>query len=173
MEMKQTEILYTEVAEPRRSIIKSDVVLWLLVVLGVILLVFIGSFFNVVLGAPNGIVQCVVYLLLLGEILVLYRVRLVSYRYALTERMFSVTRVVGKKDRPDANVHLADITRIRDASQLARGEGGKQSRLFHGKREDAVALTYRVGGEEKTLLVSITESMRKKLVDQWKTARRS
>lgn len=173
MEMKQTEILYSEVSAPKRSLIKSDVVLWVLVVLSVFALVFLGSFFEIVIGTPGGIVQIAVYLLLLGEILLLYRVRLVSYRYVLTERMFSVTRVLGKKERYDASIHLVDIAQVRSAAELAKGEGGKRARLFHGKREEAVAVIYRVAGEEKTLLVSMTESMRKKLVEQWKTAKRS
>jgi len=173
METKQTEILISEVAEPRRSIIKNDVVLWLVVVFGVLALVFIGSFCEVVLGVPSGIVQIAVYLILLGAILVLYRVRLVSWRYVLTERMFSVTRIIGKKERYDASIHLSDITQVRAASELVRGMGGKWTRLHHGKQEDSLAVTYRVAGAERTLLVSASESMRKKLVEQWKIARRS
>jgi len=173
METKQTEILYTEVAEPRRKIIKSDVVLWLLTLLSVFALMFLGSFCTVVLGVADGTMQIAVYLILLFEILFLYRVRIVAFRYTLTERMFSVNRIVGKKDRPDANIHLTDITRIRDAAELVRGDGGKWNRLYHGKREESVAVTYRAAGAERTLLVSITETMRKRLVDQWKAAKRS
>ena len=71
-----------------------------------------------------------------------------------------------EKGRPLAQLHDG-------AAELAKGEGGKWVRLFHGKREEAVAVIYRVAGEEKTLLVSMTESMRKKLIEQWKTAKRS
>lgn len=173
METNQTTILYTEVAEPRRAVIKSDVVLWLVVVLGLFLLVFIGSFFSVALGVADGIVQLVTYFLLLGESYLLYRMRLISYRYALTERMLSVARILGRKERAEASLHLSDIARIRSGAELSRGQGGKWVRLYHGKRSETVALTYNIAGEERTMFLSLSDSMRKKLVEQWKVARRS
>jgi len=136
MEKKQTEILYSEVSAPRRSLIKSDVVLWVLVVLSVFALVFLGSFFEIVVGMPGGIVQIAVYLLLLGEILLLYRVRLVSYRYVLTERMFSVTRLLGKKERYDASIPLVTSRRwaARRSLQRARAENGCGCSMANGKK---------------------------------------
>ena len=46
-------------------------------------------------------------------------------------------------------------------------------RLYLGKKEDSTAISYRVGGQERTMLVSISDAMKERLLAQWKSARRS
>ena len=69
-------------------------------------------------------------------------------------------------------MHLADITGIRPCAALPSGEGGKRERLYLGKKADATAVTYRVSGVPSTLLLSMSEEMREKLIAQWKLTRR-
>ena len=56
---------------------------------------------------------------------------------------------------------------------LGQDEGGKRMRLYLGKKEDSTAISYRVGGQERTMLVSISDAMKERLLAQWKSARRS
>ena len=57
-------------------------------------------------------------------------------------------------------------------TELPADEGGKRERLYLGNKADTTAVTYRVGGVPSTLLLSMSEEMRGKLIAQWKLMRR-
>ena len=172
MEKPINQELYSETSEPQRRIIRSDVLLYVLVLLFVVALIFLVSAFIVVFQLPELISQLTLFAFLWLFGWRLYRVRLISYRYTLTERMLSVDRVVGRRIKLELAVHLADITGIRPCAELPADEGGKRERLYLGKKADTTAVTYRVGGVPSTLLLSMSEEMRGKLIAQWKLMRR-
>ena len=172
MEKPINQELYSETSEPPRSIIRSDLLLYVLVLLLVVLLIFVVSALIVVFELPELLSQLTLFAFLWAFGWRLYRVRLISYRYTLTERMLSVERIVGRRVKPELAVHLADITGIRPCSALSGEEGGKRERLYLGKKADATAVTYRVSGVPYTMLLSMSEEMRTKLIAQWKLTRR-
>ena len=60
----------------------------------------------------------------------------------------------------------------READCEKRDEGGKRENLYLGRKEYTTAVTYRVAGTQRTMLLSMTDEMRKQLVAQWKIARK-
>lgn len=172
MEQPVNEELYTETVEPAKRFIRSDVALYVLVVVVVFAAILLVSALIVLLGLPEFVSQLVLFAALLVFGWRLYRVRLLSYRYTLTERMLSVDRIVGRKQRPELAVHLSDITHIRPAAQLPQNVPGKRVSLCLGDKTQATAVAYRAGGEASILLLSLSDGMREKLIAQWKTVRR-
>lgn len=172
MEKPINQELYTETVEPAKRIIRSDVLLYVLVVVVVIAAILLVSALIVLFELPELMYQVVLFAALLAFGWRLYRARLLSYRYTLTERMLSVERVVSRKVRPEMAVHLADIAYIRPFAALPAGEGGKLERLYLGNRKDATAITYRIGGVSSTMLLSMSDEMSRKLIAQWKSVRR-
>jgi len=164
--------LYSEVCQPERRIIRSDLLLYVLVVIGAMAFIFVTTFIIALLELPALIAQLTQFAILLVCGWRLYRTRLISYRYTLTARMFSIDRVTGKRIKPDMSVHLSDITSVRQYGQLASDEGGKRENLYLGRKEYTTAVTYRVAGTQRTMLLSMTDEMRKQLVAQWKIARK-
>ena len=126
MEQPVNEELYSETVEPAKRIIRSDVALYVLVVVVVFAAILLVSALIVLLGLPEFVSQLALFAALLVFGWRLYRVRLLSYRYTLTERMLSVDRIVGRKQRPELAVHLSDITHIRPAAQLPQNVPGKR-----------------------------------------------
>lgn len=168
-EVVQNYIYYDEI-EPKKRIIRNDVIFFVVLLLAVLGSMFLASFLQAYFGWSMVIVQLSLYAILAVLIILLYRYRLLSYGYLLTERMFSVSKIVGKKIRPDQSMHLSDIRRICGYNEL-KGDEGKKYSTFHGKREDTTALCCRVNGTSYVLLISPTEEMKEKLLDQWKKAR--
>ena len=170
MEQPINEELYTETVEPAKRFIRSDVALYVLVVVVVFAAILLVSALIVLLGLPEFVSQLVLFAALLVFGWRLYRVRLLSYRYTLTERMLSVDRIVGRKQRPELAVHLSDITHIRPAAQLPQKScRASASACAWGDKTQATAVAYRAGGEASILLLSLSDGMREKLIAQWKT----
>lgn len=172
MEQPLNEELYTETVEPAKRIIRSDVLLYVLVVIVVFAAIFLVSALILLFQLPELVSQLVLFAALLAFGWRLYRVRLLSYRYTLTERMLSVDRIVGRKQRPELAIHLSDISHIRPFAQLPQDTPGKRVGLYLGDRKSTTAVVYRVGGTPTILLLSLSDGMRQKLIEQWKTVRR-
>ena len=170
---EQRQRPYTEFAEPVRKVFRSDWMVLAAALFGAGFIILIVSYLGTLIGLPGLVSQIVSYALLLLFGLLIYKKALVRFSYRLTERMFVVTHVVGKKERAEAQTHLTAITKIRPYSALGQDEGGKRMRLYLGKKEDSTAISYRVGGQERTMLVSISAAMKERLLAQWKSARRS
>lgn len=173
MEHRVEHHICMEKSEPRRSFIRSDGLLYVLLLVGVVSIIVLGTTLSERYGWPRAYTQIALYAILIAIGIAVYRVRLMSFRYSLTDRMLTVDRIVGKKERAEAHVHLSDICRIRPCAALSEGEGGRPLKLCHGNRAAATAVTYRVGGEERTLLLGLSEEMKERLIAQWKTVRRS
>ena len=170
MEENVQNYIYYDEIEPAKRIIRSDVVYYVLLLLAVLGSMFLSSLLQAYFGWSMTIVQICLFVILAVLIILIYKYRLLSCGYLLTERMFSVSKIVGRKIRPDQSVHLSDIRKICAFSDL-KGDEGKKYGLFHGKREKTTALCCRVNGTAFVLLISPTEEMMEKLLDQWKKAR--
>jgi len=159
-----------ETIEPKRKIVRSNGALYVLLLLLVIGVITAGNLLSERWDLPRAIVQITLYVLLLVLGWAVYRYCLTSFRYTLTDRLLSVERVVGRKERADECVHLSDITRIGPYDK-ERETGRRARRLYVNGRKDALAVHVRGAGGGRTLLINPGAEFREKLVSQWKSAR--
>lgn len=157
-------------AEPKKRFLSSGGALYAALLLAVIGVIMLANALSRYWNWPRAIVQISLYALLLALAWLVYRFRLVSFRYVLTSRALSVDRVVGRKIRHEASLRLADIRSIRPVSEET-GEG-KRLPLYTGRRRDALALAASENGQRRTLLVSPSEEFTEKLIAQWKSQRK-
>lgn len=170
MEERVQTYVFHDRAEPKRRIIRNDVALYIVVLLGVLASMFLASACEVYFGWSVFVVQIVLYAAIAVLIYFLYRFRLMSFAYLLTERMFSVTKVIGKKERPDVGVHLSDIVKITSFAEAELPK--KKYSLYHGKKKDTTVLLCRNAGNEFAVLISPGDEMKTKLLEQWKQVRK-
>ena len=172
MDKETVQVLYTEEIVPPKRIIKSDFLFFVLVAVLVIAVILIASIVQVMFEIPRIFLQIFLYAFLCLYAVWLYKKRLVVYRYKLTERMFSVERVIGKRSRPDHQIHLTDIVRIGPYEKLSRDTADKQYKAFHGSMESTTALLYKNGKKTDMLLISPSQKMQESILKQWKKSRR-
>lgn len=170
MEERVQNLVFMERAEPRRRFIRSDGALYVLLLIFVFGVILSGNYVSARYEVPRFFVQLTLYALLLGLGYWLYRTQLVAFRYTVTDRMLSVTRLVGKKERADAHIRLSDIVSIRPFAELDAAKAGKLQRVYVGRRADALAVTYAAGGARSTLLLSPSEENTRKLIAAWKSS---
>ena len=162
----------TELCEPPKERIKSDVALYAVVAAGALVLVTMVSYVFIKLEWNILFAEALLVLLFIVITLTLYRKRLVSYRYTLTDRMLSVDRVVGKKVTPEVSVHLSSISYIKPFPEVPVTDRRNMEQFYHGKREEARGISYRMAGMMHTLLISMSEDFRAELVQKWKAAKK-
>lgn len=159
-----------EKAEPRRRFIRSDGVLYVLLLAAVVVIIMAGYRLSAAWNLPRALVQLTLYALLVGLGYLVYRKCLLTFRYTLTDRMLRVDQLVGKKEKPCEAVHLSDIVSVK--ADGAGEETGKLRSLYQGSRKEALAVTVQERTRRITLLISPSEGFRKKFIEQWKTARK-
>ncbi len=159
--------IFSEDIEPKKRVIRTDFQLFAVVLIAVFGIILLGNFLNNRFHVPRAPVQLTMYVIVAAIAVWLYRFRLTDFRYLLTERMFITDKVIGKKSRPDFQVHLSDIEKIIPFQDLNMS-GLKAHGAFHGKKHDTLALVCKVNNKESVLLISPTEEMRTKLIQQWK-----
>lgn len=172
MEKENEQILHTEDIAPSKKFIKSDFLFFVIVAVLVIAVIVIASAVQVLFQISRIFAQIVLYVFLCLFAVWLYKKRLVSFRYKLTERMLSVERVIGNRVRPDYQIHLSDIVRIGSYEKLSGEKPDKEYKAFHGKKEAAMALLYKNGKTTDMLLISPSQEMQEIILKQWKKARR-
>ena len=160
-----------EKVEPARRFIRSDGALYALLLLLTLGVITAANALNALWALPRLAVQLTLYLILFGLGYFVYRRYLVCFYYTLTDRMFSVDRIVGKKRRGDESVHLADVVAIRPYPQ-AQGDLGKLRKLYVDNKGKTLALTVVAAGKRFTLLISPSQEFAGKLIAQWKTVRK-
>ena len=172
MENQNVQIIHTEDIAPPKGLIKSDFLFFVIVALLVIAVILIASVVQVLFQIPRMFAQIVLYVFLCFFAVWLYKKKLVSYRYKLTERMLSVERVIGKRVRPDYQIHLSDIIRIGPYEKMSGENADKQNKAFHGKKDSTTALLYKNGKTTDMLLISPSQEMQENILKQWKKTRR-
>ena len=91
MEENVQNYIYYDEIEPAKRIIRSDVVYYVLLLLAVLGSMFLSSLLQAYFGWSMTIVQICLFVILAVLIILIYKYRLLSYGYLLTERMFSVS----------------------------------------------------------------------------------
>lgn len=173
MEDRVENLIMLERAEPKKRILASTGALYAALLIGVILVIVLGNDISARFHWPRIIVQLLLYGLLAALGYLIYRFRLTSFRYTLTERMLRIDRIVGVREVSQQRVRLADIRSIRRVSKHSPAAGGRVSRLYIGRKRDALALSYRADGGAGTLLLSPSEEFCDQLVQAWKKCDRS
>jgi hypothetical protein len=160
-----------EVVESKRGPIRSAGVLYAVLLLLVLGIIAAGNALSAVWPVPRVFVQITLYILLLVIGWYVYRYLLTSFRYTLTDRVFAVERVVGKKERADVGVHLVDIIQIIPAIQINDLEG-KSRNLSARSKKDSVAVVIRAQTGNRIFIVSPSAEFLEQLKAQWKIARK-
>lgn len=172
MDNETVQVLYTEEIIPSKKFIKSDFLFFVVVAFLVIAVILIVSVVQVLFNIPRILAQVVLYIVLCLFAVWLYKKKLVVYRYTLTERMLSVERVIGKKARPDHQIHLVDIVRIGPYEKMNGEKSDSRHKSYHGKKENTTALLFKNGKKTDMLLISPSQEMQENILKQWKKARR-
>lgn len=154
-------------AEPQKGFLSSGGALYAALLLAVIGAIMLSNALSARWNWPRAIVQITLYVLLLILAWLVYRYRLLTFRYVLTTRTLSIDRLVGGKIKHDLSLRLSDIESIRPCAE-DRGSGKRLS-LYTGKARDALALRICENGTRRTLIVSPSEEFRGKLIEQWKS----
>ena len=162
-----------EKAAPKRRILRSDGALYVVLLIAVVGVIVAGHAISARWDLPRLYVQLTLYALLLAIGYLVYRHCLIVFRYTLTDRMFTVDRIVGRKQSNDVSVHLCDISSIRPwTAAQGTGETGKLRSLYNGRRADTLCVAVPIGGKRNRILISASEEFAGKLMAQWKTARK-
>lgn len=156
--------------EPKRRFLASDGALYVALLLAVIAVIMLTNALSMRYDWPRAIVQISLYALLLTGGYLVYRYRLLAFRYTLTAHMLSVERIVGQKTRHEMRLHLRDIESIRPCREDE--PEGRLSALYTGRRRDAWTLRLRMDGARRTVIISPSEEFTGKLLEQWKSLKR-
>ena len=158
MQLKQP---YSELSEPKRRIIRSDAALFVLLLLGAIGCIALSHYLSDRFGVLRIIFQLSLYGVLLAGGYLIYRFRIVSYRYTLSDSQFLVTQVVGNRTKDLFTVPIEAIVSV-GVDEHAISEG----RTYVGSRKNTFAVTYRKDGELRTLFLSGSDRLRELIEEQ-------
>mgnify|MGYP001370377981 CR=1 FL=1 len=164
-------LIGTETVEPKRRPIRSLGALYVVLLALVVGVIAAGNALSAHWSVPRIYIQLTMYAVLLALGWYVYRYYLTSFRYTLTDRLFAIERVVGKKQRADECIRLSDITRMQPFDREST-QGAKVKNLTARAKKDSLAVTVRDAKGTRVLLVSPGEELTEKLSAQWKVARK-
>lgn len=160
MEREIPHIVYTERAEPKRSFIRTDGALYVLLLLGAFGVILFSRVLEAMFEIKRLYLQIGMYAILLGTGYLIYRARLVDYIYELYDTEFRVLQAVGEKQKVLVTLPLDVITEI---GTYRKTDARPTQRTFHGKREKTTAIRFTQDGKPSVLCVNATDTMREKL----------
>lgn len=160
MERRVPHIVYTERSEPKRKIIRTDGALYLVLLAGAILAIFLSHVLADRLGVMRLYVQIGLYAALLGAGYLVYRMRLVDYIYELYASEFKVVQAVGQKRKPLLTVSLSDV---REIGPYRDSDARASVRTYHGAKKNTTAIWYTKDGQSFVACVSASDAMKEKL----------
>lgn len=161
--------LASETVSPKRRLLRSDGALYVVLLAAAIGIIMLGNTLSTLWDLPRFYIQLTLYAILIALGYAVYRCCLVSFRYVLTDRMFSVSHVVGNKVKPEANLHLSDIVSIRPFMPDAETE--KRIVLAPVGIRERVAVTCSVAGTRRTLIIAPSKDFHEQLLSLWKQSR--
>ncbi len=164
-------LIGTETVEPQRRPIRSLGALYVVMLVLVVGVIAAGNLLSAHWDVPRIFIQLTMYAILLALGWYVYRFYLTSFRYTLTDRMFAIERIVGRKQRADECVRLGEITRIQPFDG-EKTEGVKVKNLSARAKKSSLAVTVRDAKGTRILLISPGDEFAGQLADQWKTARK-
>lgn len=156
--------------EPRKRFLASDGALYVVLLLAVIAAILLTNTLSARYDWPRALVQVSLYALLLLCAYLIYRFRLLAFRYTLTLRALSIERIVGQKTRREMRLPLRDIESIRPCREDA--PTGKHGALYTGPRREAWTVRLKTDGVQRVLVISPSEEFAGKLLEQWKSLKK-
>ncbi len=160
MEQKTPHIVYTERISPKRRLIRSDGALYVVLLLGAFLAIFLSRVLAQRFGVLQIFVQIGLYAVLLGTGYWIYRTRLVDYLYELYDAELRVLQVVGAKQKTLLSIPLRAVEEV---APYRKTDARKAVRTFHGARESTVAVWYTEDGERYVACLNASDTMKEKL----------
>ena len=160
MEQNPNKVLYSERNAPKRTIVRSDGALYILL----LLLVFGAIAMSHLLAKEFGInrlyVQLGLYAILLVVGYVIYRLRLIDYLYELTDRELIVTQAVGSKQKRFAVIPFDAMLEI---GAFRESDAKPAPCAYRGKKTQTTAVWYTEAGERYVLLLNASDVLKEKL----------
>ncbi len=160
MEDRIPVFVYSEVIEPRRRVVRSDAALFVLLLLGAVGCILLSHWLSERFAAQRLWFQIVLYAALLSGGYAVYRLRLTSFRYTLTDRELLIYRIVGRKETLLVTVPLAGVT----LGTWQNGTPGYEGRTYVGRRADALCLRFD-DGRPHAVCISPGETMQDRLIE--------
>jgi hypothetical protein len=163
-------LICMENAAPKTRVIRSAGALYVVLLLLAIGSIATANALEEHLQIPREYSQIALYVLLIGAGWYIYRYRLTSFRYTLTDRFFSIDRLTGQSERAEERLLLSEITYIGIFTQAQRSGmpvGTVKNRSILPGRQ-STAIRYQSSGEERVLLISPSAEMLEKLSTQWR-----
>lgn len=155
-------IVHTERCSPKRRFIRSDGVLYVLLLLGAFGAIALSRFLSNRLGANLLAVQIGLYAFLVGVGYLIYRVRLVDYLYELYDTELRVVQAVGAKQKTLLSVPIDAVTEV---GAYRKSDAKRDPGTFHGAREDTTAVWYIQDGERRVLCLNASDALKRKLAE--------
>ena len=155
METSVQTLVHSELSEPAPRVIRSDGALYLVLLLGAVGCIALSRWLSDRFGLLRIWFQIGLYAGLLGTGYAIYRLRLVGYRYLLTDRELRIDQVVGKKIKPLLTVPLDNLI-----GEGPGEEGASDGRTYTGRRRDAFCVRYRTDAGVRRLYLSCSETLR-------------
>lgn len=163
MESQSPQILYTELSEPKRRLLRSDAALYAVLLAGAIGCIALSRVLAARFGTMRLVFQIWLYAaLFLGGYFV-YRFRMVAFRYTLTPEGLTVHQSVGSRTTLLVSVPYDAIESV---GPWQDGAGSFDGRTFIGKRADALCVLYRAGEERHALCLSASDRLRELLEER-------
>ena len=154
MEDLEIEIEYTELSEPKRRLIRSDAAFYAVLLLFAVGCIALSRVLSQRFGVLRLVFQIWLYAALFVGAYLVYRFRLMAFRYTLTENELQVHQVVGTRTTLLVSVPYRKIESI---GTWTAGAGKYCGRTFIGRREDALCVRYR---EEEPCVLCLSASER-------------
>ena len=165
-------LICMENVSPKRRVIRSAGALYVVLLLLAVGSIAAANALEEHLQIPREYSQIALYALLIAAGWYIYRFRLTTFRYTLTDSFFSIDRLTGRSERAEERLSLSDITDIGIA--LPEHRTGIRRRAIRNRsilpEKKSTAIRYRENGEERILLISPSEDMLEKLLAQWEKA---
>ena len=165
-------LICMENASPKPRVIRSKGALYVVLLLLAVGSIAAANALEERLKIPREYSQIALYALLLGAGWYIYRFRLTTFRYTLTDRVFAIDRLTGQTERAEERILLSDILLVEgfayaQGSKTRLGAARKRSVL---PRKKSTVILCRDGGEENALLISPSEALLEQLNEQWRIA---
>ena len=156
-------LICMERSQPKQRLVLSDGALWALVLVGVMAVVLLSYDLSARFLLPRVWVQLALYAILCILCYRIYRKRLLSFRYTLTDCRLQVDRLVGNKARPELELNFTQILELRSTRETEKGA----PKLYAGAPSEKIYIKYRCSAGERSILFAPSDAFLKELQSRW------
>lgn len=162
---KKPVLIHTETVAPEKRFIRTDGGLYTIMLLGVLFTVGFGSKLALAFNMDEQVMHWTLYgvLIILG--IIIYRTRLLSWRYTLTSEGLFIDRLSGKNAKAELDIPLSCIEECvpYDKARLEKDGRKPGPNVRKGPKEQSFMVLYTEGGVKKCALISPSQTLRDKL----------